>query len=58
MDNRNEVKWLVEIFVQYQEMIDSRRKVGTERMWLKEALEIDKKKRDDSFDSAASLDAC
>lgn len=58
MDNQNEMKWLVEIFVQYQETIDNQRKVSSQKMWLKEALDVDRKKRQEDNNSASSLDAC
>jgi hypothetical protein len=57
MKDDSSAKWLVEIFLQYQESIDSRRKGGNERQWLKDALESDRECKPTGFDSASRLDS-
>ena len=49
-------QWLVEIFITYQEAIDKRRN-SLSPMWLKEALDDDRKNQSSVRDSAARLDA-
>ena len=49
-------EWLVEIFVTYQEAIDKRRNSHSP-MWLKEALEDDRRNQASVRDSAARLDS-
>lgn len=57
MDQSNETNWLLEIFLQYQQEIDIRRRTSPERFWLEEALRADEKTRDAGADSASSIDA-
>lgn len=57
MQNSNEANWLLEIFLQYQEEIDFRRRASPERFWLEEAIQADEKIRDAGADSASSIDA-
>ena len=49
-------EWLVEIFIQYQEAIDYHRKSHSP-MWLKDALESDRKNKSQVRNSASRLDA-
>lgn len=56
MDDERSGKWLIEIFVSYQEAIDKRIKSETPQ-WLKVALDDDRKNRTPVRDSAARLDS-
>lgn len=56
MDEDISREWLVEIFITYQENIDRRRR-SQSPLWLKEALEDDRKNRSSVRDSAARLDS-
>lgn len=57
MRDESSANWLVEIFLQYQESIDSYRKNERGREWLKDALDSDRKSKSTGFDSAARLDS-
>lgn len=56
MDNDISREWLVEIFITYQEAID-RRKQSQSPLWLRDALEDDRRNRASVRDSAARLDS-
>ena len=46
--------WLVDIFLEYQEALDERRKIFGDRLWFKEALADDRANRSRGFNSAAA----
>jgi len=56
MDDDFSARWLVEIFVSYQESIDKSRGSNSP-MWLKEALDEDARCQASVRDSAARLDS-
>ena len=57
MEDELSREWLVEIFLGYQESIDRRRKSGTGRQWLREALDSDREREPIGSGSAANLDS-
>jgi hypothetical protein len=56
VDDPKEVQWLVEVFLEYQEALDRVRAAQGDRRFLKEGLDIDKKRRARLFDSASSIE--
>ena len=57
MRDESSANWLVEIFLQYQESIDSYRKDERGREWLKDALDSDRIMNSTGFDSSDRLDS-
>jgi hypothetical protein len=49
MQDMPESRWLIDIFLQYQEALDKRQKVSGGRTLLKDALESDRRRNDPSF---------
>lgn len=55
MEDKPDSAWLVDIFLSYRTTLDNQRKLAGDRLWLKDALDSDRKNKSAPRNSASSL---
>lgn len=57
MEDVDKTKWLVDIFLQYQESLDKQREKRGTALRFKDALESDRRNRSRGHNSASTIDS-